>query len=73
MWGSISSATGCAMNGMGWLRTCMYVTGSLVTFKAKLDHHLRNVKWVCLSCGLSPCSLPSWILLDMLDGSTVIR
>ena len=40
MWGSISSATGCAMNGMGWLRTA----GSLVTFKARLDHHLRNVR-----------------------------
>ena len=30
------------MNGMGWLRTVM--AGSLVTFKARFDHHLRNVR-----------------------------
>ena len=46
---------------------------SLVTFKAKLDHHLSIMLGVCLSCGFFPCLLPSWILLDMLDGSTVIR
>ena len=32
MWGSISLETGCVM------------AGSLVTFKAKLDHHLRKVR-----------------------------
>ena len=35
MWGSISLETGCADD--------VVMVGSLVTFKAKLDHHLRNV------------------------------
>ena len=35
------------------------MAGCLVTFKAKLDHHLRNVRGVCLSCGFSPCLLSS--------------
>ena len=36
--------TGCAMNGMGYgLADDVVMVGSLVTFKAKLDHHLRNV------------------------------
>ena len=44
MWGSISLEIGCAMNEMGRLMTRMVMAGSLVTFKAKLDHHLRNVR-----------------------------
>ena len=42
MWGSISLETGCAMNGTGWLRMSMVMAGSLVTFKAKLDDHLKE-------------------------------
>ena len=41
MLGSISSATGCAING---LVEDMVMAGCLVTFKAKLDHLLRNVR-----------------------------
>ena len=48
------------------------MAGSLVTFKAKLDHHLRNFIGGLFKLRLFPCLLPSWILLDMLDGSTVI-
>ena len=44
MWGSINLATGCAMNGMGWAEEVVMMGSSLVTFKAKLDHHLRNVR-----------------------------
>ena len=40
MWGSICLATGCAMNGT----EDVVMAGCLVTFKAKLDHHLRNVR-----------------------------
>ena len=43
----------------------MVMTGSLLTFKAKFDHHLRNVRGVCLSCGFFPCLLPSLMLRDM--------
>ena len=42
MWGSTNLATGCAMNGTAEQDVVM--AGSLVTFKAKLDHHLRNVR-----------------------------
>ena len=32
------------MIGTGWLREEVVMAGSLVTFKANLDHHLRNVR-----------------------------
>ena len=41
MWGSINLATLCVMNGTA---EEVVMAGSLVTFKAKLDHHLRNVR-----------------------------
>ena len=43
---------------------------SRLTFKAKLDHHLMNVRGL-FKLRLFPCFLPSWILQDMLDGNTV--
>ena len=58
-------------NGLSWLAEVV-MADSLVTFKAKLDHHLRNVRGL-FKQWLFPCLLPSLILQNMLGGNTVNR